>query len=313
MQLYPFQAEGVQFILSRPGTLLADEMGLGKSAQTIGVLNADPSSRRVLIVCPASMRIPWRRELEKWLERPMTVGVIGVDRESISTLCEREIVIINYDRLHSIAGWLTDTVFDLAVLDECHLCKNPSSRRSKIATSIIAARRLALSGTPLQNRPVELRPILSWLSPAAWAKKEWHAFGQRYCGAFWDGFAWNENGATNLTELSQRLRATVMLRRLKANVLEELPPKTRQIIELSVSAQLSSLVESEWKEFTQGVALHVDYSAIDWDDLARLRHAVALAKAPLAISFITEVLASREGKLVVFAHHRDVVQMLKEG
>jgi SWI/SNF-related matrix-associated actin-dependent regulator of chromatin subfamily A-like protein 1 len=82
--------------------LVADEMGLGKTIQAVGVIDADPVIGKVLIVCPGSMRIPWRRALEQWLVRPMNAGVVGVDRLTGEELfLHSEVVIINYDRLHT--------------------------------------------------------------------------------------------------------------------------------------------------------------------------------------------------------------------
>ena len=99
LELFPFQEEGIRFASEREGALIADEMGLGKSCQAIGVINADPTSGKIIIVCPASMRIPWRRELERWLSRPLSIGVIGVDDGSPHDLFDKDVVIINYDRL----------------------------------------------------------------------------------------------------------------------------------------------------------------------------------------------------------------------
>ena len=79
MDLFEFQEEGIRFALEREGTFLADEMGLGKTVQAIGLINRDPTLRKIIIVCPASMRIPWRRELERWLKRPLSIAVVGVD------------------------------------------------------------------------------------------------------------------------------------------------------------------------------------------------------------------------------------------
>ena len=147
MTLFPFQQEGIAFALEREAALLSDEMGLGKTVQAIGVINGDPSIRNVIIVCPASVRIPWRRELDKWLERSFSIGVVGVDRESL--LEGHGITVINYDRLCRFSAELSSQIYDLAVLDECHYLKSPDSKRTKAALLIKARRRIALSGTLL--------------------------------------------------------------------------------------------------------------------------------------------------------------------
>jgi hypothetical protein len=90
-----YQKAGIQFALERPGTLIADEMGLGKTIQGIGVINADPKIARVLVICPASLKLNWYRELKKWLVRPLSVGI--ADSKVFPTT---DIVILNYDIAH---------------------------------------------------------------------------------------------------------------------------------------------------------------------------------------------------------------------
>ena len=161
--LFPFQEEGVRFALDRYGTLIADEMGLGKTVQAISVINEDPSIQKVIIVCPASMRIPCARELEKWLNRSLSIGIIGVDNGfSPEEFCVvKDIVIINYDRLSRFTEKFSTIAYDLCVLDECHYAKSLEARRTRAALGIKARRRIALSGTPLLNRPIEIYPVLS--------------------------------------------------------------------------------------------------------------------------------------------------------
>jgi SWI/SNF-related matrix-associated actin-dependent regulator of chromatin subfamily A-like protein 1 len=132
--------------------LIADEMGLGKSIQAIGVINEDPTIRKAIIVCPASMRIPWRR----------------VDNGSSHDLFSKNVVIINHDRLTRFTRELSACVYDLCVLDECHYTKSLEAKRTRAALGIKARRRIALSGTPILNRPIEIYPVLSWLSPSEW-------------------------------------------------------------------------------------------------------------------------------------------------
>jgi SWI/SNF-related matrix-associated actin-dependent regulator 1 of chromatin subfamily A len=325
LHIFPFQLEGIRFALDHPGTLLADEQGVGKTIQAIGLINVDSTLHKILVVCPASMRLIWKRELEKWLVRPLSIGVVGVDPTEPERLFHQsDILIINYDRLHRARKTLESIPYDLAILDECHFARSPQTKRTKAATGIKARRKLALSGTPILNRPIELLPVLSWLDPGQWPPNTWHQYALRYCGAFWDGFAWDSSGATNLKELANRLRSTIMIRRTKAEVLPELPPKLRTIIELSPTTEMRALVERELDAFKKiigsrngdpfGVGardLKVNYDAIDWDNLSIARHQTALAKVPLVAQFVTEVLEGGSKKIVVFAHHRDVVTRLE--
>jgi SWI/SNF-related matrix-associated actin-dependent regulator 1 of chromatin subfamily A len=322
---FPFQEEGIYFALQHSGTLLADEMGLGKSVQAIGIVNALANPERILIVCPATMRLVWKRELEKWLLHPCTLGIVGIDASALNA----RIIICNYDRLNQVRSFLLGRKWDLAIYDECHFLKNPVARRSMIALSIKAERRLCLSGTPLQNRPMELFGILSWLDPKTWPPQSRWTFGHRYCGAKYNGFGWDFLGSTpaNLPELSQRLRASVMLRRTKAQVLPELPSKFRSVVELEATTNIRASVEAElsaferWMEakaksesdsikregqYRAGVRDLQRFAGIEHETLAEARHAVALAKVPLVAEFVREGLQSG-GKIVLFCHHRDVV------
>jgi SWI/SNF-related matrix-associated actin-dependent regulator 1 of chromatin subfamily A len=243
---FPYQLEGIEFAPQRQGRLLGDEMGLGKTPQAIGVINAlGDSASRILIVCPATMRLIWREELERWLVSPRSIGVAGVDPVSEQILARVSILIVNYDRLEKMRRLILGRRWDIAILDEAHLIKNPEAQRSRIALSIQASHRLALSGTPMPNRPIELHPILSWLDPDRWALASRFAFAQRYCGARRTSFGWDLSGNSNTAELGEVLRSSVMIRRTKAQVLPELPPKLRRVVEIAPSTHLEVLVGRE--------------------------------------------------------------------
>jgi SWI/SNF-related matrix-associated actin-dependent regulator of chromatin subfamily A-like protein 1 len=330
MTLFPYQLDGVRFLLEHPGALLADEMGLGKTVQAIGLINADPAIRTILVVCPATMKLVWKRELENWLTRSFAIRVIGAPPNVINAKQPSiDITIVNYDRLAANYWALLKTRWDLVIFDECHYLKNPEARRTKIATAIQGDRRLALSGTPLLNRPVELLPVLTWLDPVHWPRNKWHEFGLRYCGAFWNGFGWEYNGATNLEELSLALHSSLMLRRTKAEVLPSLPAKFRSVIELSVNSDLRRIVQAEWWAFERWMEVHSGapfgptgdgykarvknlrrFGGETWDNLAKARHETALLKEPLVAEYVRELFKGGSGKIVIFAYHRDVIHQL---
>lgn len=181
----PFQKAGIAYAMARTSTLIGDEMGLGKTIQAIGVANADESVKRVLVICPASLKLNWKRELGNWMVRDLSVGIAD------SLLWPKtDVVIINYDVLHKHAERLRSLVWDLMIVDECHYVKNPKARRSAqvygskkrgkvIVAPIEARRRLFLTGTPIVNRPKELYPILSAINAKEWGS--FWAFGKRYC------------------------------------------------------------------------------------------------------------------------------------
>jgi SNF2 family DNA or RNA helicase len=243
---FAYQLEGINFALRRNGTLLADEMGVGKTIQAIGLINAlGDALRTVLIVCPATMRLVWRSELERWLVRSLSTGVVGVEEVSREVFSQAGILIINYDRLWKKRDLVLGREWDLAILDECHLIKNPEAIRSRVVAKIQATRRLALSGTPMSNRPIELYPILNWLEPSRWPPGDKFKFALRYCAARNTAFGWDLSGASNIEELGALLRNTVMIRRTKAEVLPQLPPKFRRVVELQPGADLRAVVEHE--------------------------------------------------------------------
>jgi SWI/SNF-related matrix-associated actin-dependent regulator 1 of chromatin subfamily A len=334
LSYFPFQLEGIRFALEHAGTLLADEMGLGKCIQAIGVINTLPEPKRVLILCPATMRGIWKGELTKWLTRPARIAVAGIEMAPPSEAFSLHILICNYDRLPQVLPILRTTKWDLAIYDECHYLKNPESRRSKIALSIRAERRMALSGTPLQNRPIELFGVLSWLNPSDWPRASYFEYARRYCGARYNGFGWDLSGASNLCELNDRLRVGVMVRRIKTQVLPELPAKLRSVVELESDSNIRARVSAElwaferWMEerskgesgavnrdesYNAAVKGLARFQGTAHDNLAVARHQVALAKVPLVAAFVTELL--RGGglqKVTVFAHHRDVIAGLAE-
>jgi SWI/SNF-related matrix-associated actin-dependent regulator 1 of chromatin subfamily A len=319
----PYQRAAIAFGMSHPNVLIADEMGLGKTIEALGIINTDPKVKRVLIVCPASLKLNWARECERWLVDRGTVGVAGKTFPE-----DADVVIINYDILGKWKSKLRKT-FDVLVADECHYVKNKEAKRSKALYGLKAKRKLFLTGTPILNRPVELWTIVSSLAPEEF--DHFWTFAKRYCKPVKNRFGWEFTGATNLDELHERLRSTIMVRRTKAQVLPDLPPKRRQVIELA-SDHIAGLIAVEaeaWKEHQtrlkelraltrsggepnekQLEQMRAGINAA-FGDLAKLRQATALAKVPLVVEHMKSVLEDA-GKLVVFAHHRAVVAELAE-
>jgi SWI/SNF-related matrix-associated actin-dependent regulator 1 of chromatin subfamily A len=350
-----YQKAGIHFALQRPGTLIADEMGLGKTIQAIGVINADPKIAKALIICPASLKINWHRELRKWLVRPLTVGIVEPDCWPTT-----DIAIVNFDIIHKFEK-RANFWWDLLVIDEAHYLKSQSARRTKhilgyrprkkeleaaaapgatkaqkeaglSRTPIPARRKLFMTGTPIVNRPNEIFPLINNLCPTEFP--EFFRFAKRYCAAVDNGFGWDFTGASNLAELQDRLRQTCMVRRLKKDVLTELPPKVRSVIELpsegleavSKEAQAArahedkmvklkvamELAKAEGEDaYKAAVAAMRDGMTASFTELAKLRHDTAVAKLPLVIEAINEEL-EQVPKLLVFAHHRDVLEGIRD-
>ena len=325
----PFQKAGIKFALERPNVLFADQMGLGKTIEAIGVINADETIHSVIIVCPKSLKLNWRRELERWLVRPLSIGIAN------GVLPNTNIVIVNYEGLLKI-GDIDKREFDLCIVDEAHFIKNRKAKRSMAVKSINARRKLRLTGTPIVNRPAELYNLIEDLHPNF---KNFFSFAKRYCGAGYGRFGWDVSGATNLDELQTRLRETVMIRRLKEQVLAELPRKIRQVVEFEPdSTETKSVVlaerhyedaseeelesmrlavelakaESE-EAYRQAVAQLREASQVHFTEISRLRHETALAKLSLVMEHLKNAMADDDDyKIIVAAHHRDVIAKISE-
>ncbi len=312
------------------GVLIADEMGLGKTIQVIGLINSTPEIQRVLIVCPNTLKGNWSRELRKWLIRPLRIGVQKAGVPWLGDVVD--IVIVNYDIVHKypeaqIPCW------DLRVMDEAHYCKNPKARRTKATLSTRAWRKVSLTGTPIENRPVELWPIISDLDPQSWdPKKGFFTFAKKYCDAKNNGFGWDFSGHSKEQELQHKLRSTIMVRRLKADVLTELPPKRRQIIEIEADGNLRAAEVSardaterleelrarvelarasdRREDYEAAVAELEEGAGAAFAEMSKLRFELGMAKLPQAIAFIEDALES--SKCIVFGHHIDVIKALKD-
>lgn len=334
----PYQRAGIAYAMSRKAVLIGDEMGLGKTIQAIGVINATPEAKKIIVVCPASLKLNWEREMRKWLvNQSLTIGHASTKDGRPAT----NIVIVNYDILTKFPD-LADRIFDVAILDEAHYCKNGKAKRTVAAigsrkedkTGIRAHRRILLTGTPLTNRPIELYSLLSYLQPDRWPSV--FSFGKRYCAGYQGRHGWDFTGQSNLEELQRVMRETVMVRRLKADVLTELPPKRRQIVMLARNGAAKA-IEAEIRaadaqadarhrlmaqvELSKASADPADYASAvaamqeaargAFTELAKLRHETALAKVPYVVEHATS--AAEQAQIVIFAHHKDVLTQIAEG
>ena len=340
----PFQIAGIQYASHRESTLLSDEMGLGKTIQAIGVINLNPKIQNVLILCPASLKINWKREMESWLVKDFTINIVDAKRQFPQPLGP-SIFIINFDILKKFSKELREQHYDVMVVDECHYLKNAKTQRAKQIfgnrrgglPAIAAKKKLFLTGTPIVNRPSELFAIANFLAPDTFGN--FWGFMKRYANATRGTYGWDMSGASNLEELQQKLRASIMVRRLKKDVLTELPPKIRQVIELPANG-ISSAVRNETqlrktqtskirqlKIKVQTAKKNKDENGyrqamkdlrqgylFTFSEMARARHDTAIAKTPTVIAHTLEVLnEDPEKKVVVFGHHHDVIDGIAQG
>lgn len=287
----PYQRGGIAYALARRGTLIGDEMGLGKTIQAIGVVNADVSIRSVLVIAPKSLTVNWVRELDRWQTRDLSVG------RANGKIPDAAIVVSSYEEAKKHETVLCERGWDLVIIDEAHYIKNSRSQRSKTVTAIgqRARKVIALTGTPLPNRPIELFPILKLVDPEHWdqgPKGGFFRFARRYANAHHNGYGWDFSGACNLPELQEKLRATCMVRRLKKDVLTDLPAKRRQIVELP----------------RNGASRAVDAESAAWDRISgrleELQAEVELARAGSDDEYETAVAKLRQATSAAFAEDR---------
>ena len=307
----PYQIAGVEFLKEHKKVLLADQPGLGKSCITIGLINECPEIWNVLILCPASLRLNWEQELQKWL-----IDDIGrIEVVSYDSAWREQ----NFSRLSS-ENW------DLIVMDEAQYVKDGKSKRSMAAQSLAISvpRVVLLTGTPVDNVPSDLFPLLHTLRPKMFP--DFTQFAIRYCGAFLQEIyvkgrqkkVWNTSGSSNEEELQDILRSTLMIRRLKKDVLPQLPKKIRQIIEIENAEKAVKAEDKAWKSVCKEVGYDEalkqleDGAGVAFNAMAGARKEVALAKVPYVLDFVENLLKSID-KLIIFAHHKDVVSALMEG
>jgi len=325
LEYLPFQKAGIAYASRKNTCLIGDQPGLGKTIQAIGTINLIPEIKTVLVVCPASLKINWRNELEKWLVVKRGIGIL----DSKSKQIQDEICIVNYDILDKLKELLTRP-WDLIIADEIHLCKNPKSKRTKAAWKIFkeAKRKLLLTGTPILNRPIELQPILKELGCDF--AQDFMKYTKRYCDAKQGYWGWDFSGASNLEELQQRLRESVMVRRLKKDVLKELPAKRRQIIVLSQEGYEAQVkresthreaierIKKDISELGTDTGFEEDIKSLkamkksEQGEIMRIRHETALVKVPSVIKHCKDMM-EEVNKVVVFAHHKDVIAGLALG
>ena len=339
----PFQRAGVAYALGRDNTLIGDEMGLGKTIQALGVINADKNITSTLVICPASLKVNWYREGVKWLADVYDQRDFCII-DSKSGWIGRPFTIINYDILKRFHNELRAKTWSLMIVDEAHYLKNERTQRAKhvfgytsrdkkeVIEAIPATRKLFLTGTPIVNRPKELWPLVHNLDPVGWPN--FFKYAIRYCGAHKGQWGWDFSGATNLDELQEKLRSTVMVRRLKKDVLKELPAKVRQVIEVQAPGTKDQLAKEmaeyedrlkrlvklraavelakasdDTDEYRDAMRNLKAEQAIGFDELSRKRKEVALLKVQTVCDHIRDCLDSVP-KLVVFCHHHDVIDRI---
>lgn len=304
--LHPYQKEGVRMIEQFNGrALLADEMGLGKTIQSISWLTIHPEISPALIVVPATLKTNWQREFEKWAG---ISAYVLYGKNNDAAYKNEKYVIVNYDILEAHQVKLIEMNFQALILDECHYLKNKSAKRTKALKEIAKniPNIIAMSGTPITNRPIEFFSTLNILRPDVWAS-EW-SYAQKFCGASHNGFGWDFKGSSNTEELHEQLKEYAMIRRLKKDVLTDLPPKQRAFVPMELSnrktydyaeAELIEWIKGEWGEEAAARAR----SAEQIVRIEKLKQLAVNGKMSAITEWIDNFLESGEKLILCVTHH----------
>lgn len=309
-ELKPFQRAGVAYLLAQRRAFLADEQGLGKTIEALATLEAD-DAYPAIVVCPASLKLNWIREIERWLPGRSTQTLTGMG--SGGPIPAADITVVNYDILAARGEALARMEPKAVVLDESHYCKNAAAKRTQAVARLAASVPneglvLALTGTPVMNRPPELISQLRIIGrlPDFGSGAQ---FGRRF------------KGIDAHMRLHWHLRSRCFVRRLKADVLPQLPAKTRTVVPVELDNEAEyRLAETDviaWlrsrpldlKELDAKIA-----AALRAERLVRLNALKLLAargKLHAALAWIHDFCSSGE-RLVVFARHREVQRAVIE-
>lgn len=323
MKLKQYQQEGIEFLTNNKTlipyhSILGDDMGLGKTAQAI-IAAERIKAKKILIICPSSVKINWMREILKWTKFS-NIFIAGKQGSSPAKDCriplDAQCVIVNYDMciMPKIKKQLVAMEFDAGIMDECHYLINRTSGRTKAILAkggIIwsCQYKWALSGTFMKNRNRDTFPILRSLFPHCLGNyTDYRMFAEKFCGGKMGMFGYEDTRSTNTEELGKMI-APIMMRRTKSEVLSELPEVLEQNLYLEITPEIEKALAIE-DELTD----EERESILNFENLgqtATYRKDLAMAKIPQALSAIEDALNNVE-KLVIFAYHRDFIDTLAD-
>jgi len=318
-ELYQHQKEGIEFLLSRDGSILADDMGLGKTLQSI-VASIVGGFEKILILCPASLKINWRRELMDFVDEDDISIIYGSNWEPA------KYTIINYDiikNFHTIKkrgkeyeDWelrreIATEEYDLIICDEAHYLKNNTSQRTKIVLDLYKKfppkSFWLLTGTPISNRPMDYYPLLTLVN--SHLTKNWKFFAKRYCGAinFRKGgkMIWITDGASNLDELNEQTKG-IVIRRKKEEVLD-LPDKI--VIPYYLELPDRDVYENVFNEYLEWAKLEGKRMGFGKHlvELTILRKFIAFEKVKFSMELIDTALDQNK-KVIVFTNFKEELE-----
>lgn len=313
MSLYKYQSEGIQklhrMIIRNPehAAMLCDPPGAGKTPQAVGVFN-ELQAETLLIICPASLRENWAREVKRWAYKPLVIQVINSSSDTIKP--EANVIIASFHMSVRMPEKLTERYYDMLIVDESHYLKSASSHAARIVLVTLWVKcrhRLLLTGTPLPNgRAVEAWTTFCRCHSEAFGS--WNKFKEQYCVEERTRWGVSYPYSKNLPELRKHTKY-FMVRRSKEEVLQQLPGLVRQNIYIR-------LPEMEIFNLEDGIDVDAIVNAVENglplenEHITTVRRKLAVLKAPHVLAHIEETLSEVE-QVVVFVHHRDLYTYLE--
>ena len=305
------QKTAIEKLVGSKRFILADDMGLGKTTSTI-IAALETDVKKILIICPASLKINWEREIRNYTDRSVYI----CEGKNFST--EHDFVIVNYDIIKNFYDLkdkenspITNGNFDLVIIDEAHYISNPQAQRTKLINSFVKDVEYLwlLTGTPMTSRPINYYNLLNLIeSPVA---QNWMAYVIRYCQGYQfkagNRKVWNVNGASNLEELRDRTSRQV-LRRLKEDVLD-LPEKIITPIYLRLKSKKYEELMGEYYEWYNK---HPDESrslTVQFNKLMKVRQVIAEEKILNTIEVVENILELNK-KVIIFTNFTDTLHKI---
>ncbi len=306
------QKEAIEKLLKNDKFILADDMGLGKTTSTI-IASLESGAKKVLIICPASLKINWEREIKNYTEKSIYICE-GKKYE------EADYVITNYDILKNFHdpkekdnSLILKTNFDLVIIDEAHYVSNAQAQRTKIIMDLTKniKKLWLLTGTPMTSRPMNYYNILKLIdSPVS---QNWMAYAIRYCAGYQfrvgNKKVWNVTGASNLEELRERTSRQI-LRRLKTDVLD-LPEKIITPVYLRLKSRLYEGLMGEYYDWYNNRQDESKSLSIQFTKLTKVRQVIAEEKIPTTIE-LAENIIEQGKKVIIFSNFTDPIKKIYE-
>lgn len=307
------QKEAIEKLAGSKRFILADDMGLGKTTSTI-IAALESGAKKVLIICPASLKINWSREIENYTDKSIYIC------EGKNFSSDHDFVIVNYDiikNFHDIKDKETSQIinskFDLVIIDEAHYIKNSQAQRTKLINHFVKNinRVWLLTGTPITSRPIDYYNLLSLVeSPVA---QNWMAYVIRFCEGYQfragQRKVWNVNGASNLDELRERTSKQI-LRRLKTDVLD-LPEKIISPIYLRLKSREYENLMGEYFDWFRNNSEESASLTVQFSKLMKVRQVIAEEKISQTIELAENILEQGK-KVIIFSNFTEPLKRIHE-